>query len=151
MICDFLNTARNEVGARLYFHRRLWFCRRGDAIPACIAGGIPAYLAAGVPGLGGAWSGGCAAGGVCSGGAWWRPPMATAADGTHPTGMHYCFKFKIRLIRLGLSFQRTKIPAFELTTYWFSVRSHNHYIEEATVRQSKAFSNHAWLILVEFT
>ena len=22
-------TARNEVGARLYFHRRLWFCSRG--------------------------------------------------------------------------------------------------------------------------
>ena len=38
-------------------------------------------------------------GGVCSGGgvpgpggAWWRPPrMATAAGGTHPTGMHSCF------------------------------------------------------------
>ena len=25
-ICWFVFTARNEVGARLYFHRRLWFC-----------------------------------------------------------------------------------------------------------------------------
>ena len=36
----------------------------------------------GVHGLGGAWS---------QGGAWWRPPRtATAAGGTHPTGMHSC-------------------------------------------------------------
>ena len=42
-------TASNEVGARLYFHRRLWFCSRGagGGISACIAGGIPACLAAG--------------------------------------------------------------------------------------------------------
>ena len=26
------------------------------------------------------------------GGAWWRPPgTATAAGGTHPPGMHFCF------------------------------------------------------------
>ena len=38
-----------------------------------------------------------ALGGICSGGmsalggAWWRPPKtATAAGGTHPTGMHSC-------------------------------------------------------------
>ena len=45
-----LVTARNEVGARLYFHRRLWFCSQGwgGVIPACIAGGIPACLAAGL-------------------------------------------------------------------------------------------------------
>ena len=72
--------------------------------------------------LGGAWSGGSALGGFCSwgclvpGGAWsqvgsalgddWSrgvgipacteadPPaeMATAADGMHPTGMHYCWQ-----------------------------------------------------------
>ena len=43
-----------------------------------------------VPGLAGPWSGGavCSQGGV---GAWWRPPgTATAAGGTHPTGMHSC-------------------------------------------------------------
>ena len=63
--------------------------------------------------LGGAWSGGCllrgclvwgawSSGGWArgvwfrgvpapDGGAWWRPPrMATAADGTHPAGMHSC-------------------------------------------------------------
>ena len=74
----------------------------GGAIPECIAGGIPACLAAGgcllqgvpVPGEVPAlwvcsqgvcsWGGG---GGVC------RPPWkqtATVADGTHPTGMHSC-------------------------------------------------------------
>ena len=37
----------------------------------------------GVPG-GGGWS---------RGGAWWRPPRtATAASGTHPTGMHSCLQ-----------------------------------------------------------
>ena len=48
--------------------------------------------------LGGAWSQrGVCSWGVCSqgvsapGGTWWRPPgMATAAGGTHPTGMHSC-------------------------------------------------------------
>ena len=52
----------------------------------------------GVPGPGGAWSGGsvpgaCLVWGVCSkGGAWWRPPgRATATGGTHPTGMHSCW------------------------------------------------------------
>ena len=61
------------------------FCSQGGAIPACIAGGIPACLAAGLQG------GGLLRGGVCSGGCLVRPPrMATAAGGTHPTGMHSC-------------------------------------------------------------
>ena len=42
-----------------------------------------------------------------------------------PLGFSH-FQFKIRLIRLGLSFQKTKIPVFELKTYWFTARSHNH-------------------------
>ena len=56
-------TARNEVGARLYFQK---------ASVILLTGG------------GGAWSRG--------GGPWWRPPpeTATAAGGTHPTGMHFC-------------------------------------------------------------
>ena len=59
-------------------------------------------------GVGGACSWGCllSAGGACSRGvfvsgvgsggllpggcAWWRPPTATTAGGTHPTGMHSC-------------------------------------------------------------
>ena len=44
---------------------------------------------------GGAWSRGgvCSRGLVPGGCAWWRPPgTATAADGTHPTGMHSCFQ-----------------------------------------------------------
>ena len=80
----------------------------GCAIPACLVA------------AGGAWSGGFAPEGMCGpgvawsregclvrggllrkrgawsggGGAWWRPPpTATAAGGTHPTGMHSCFKY----------------------------------------------------------
>ena len=41
--------------------------------------------------------------------------------------------FKIRLIRLGFSFQKLNFPVFELTTYWFPVRSHKHYTTESTV------------------
>ena len=56
-----------------------------------------------VPGSGGSAPGGCLVpggglvpgpgeGGLLPGGAWWRPPgTATAAGGTHPTGMHSCF------------------------------------------------------------
>ena len=43
----------------------------------------------GVCPLGGLLPGGSA---LRVGGAWWRPPVtATAADGTHPAGMHSCF------------------------------------------------------------
>ena len=68
-------------------------------------GGVPApggLLPEGCLVLGGACSQGVPAprgllpgGGVPGprGGACWRPPgMATAAGGTHPTGMHSCFK-----------------------------------------------------------
>ena len=38
------------------------------------------------------------------------------------------FEFKIRLSRLGFSFQKQKqIPVFELKNYRLSVRSHKHY------------------------
>ena len=79
------------------------------AILACIAGGIPACLAAEGPAPGGACSrvGACPGGGVCSrGGACWgggvpapgdvetpRQQTATVADGTHPTGMHSRSKY----------------------------------------------------------
>ena len=36
--------------------------------------------------------GACMAGGVCGGGACMTGETATAADGTHPTGMHSCFR-----------------------------------------------------------
>ena len=55
-------------------------CGRG----ACVAGGMHgrgrAYMAEGA----------CMAGGVCGRGACTAGDMATAADGTHPTGMHSC-------------------------------------------------------------
>ena len=56
---------------------------------ACSRGG----LLWGVSAPGDAWSGGGAwsGGSAPRGGAWWRPPRtATAAGGTHPTGMHSC-------------------------------------------------------------
>ena len=65
------------------------------------------------------------------------------------------FVFIIRLIRLGFSFQESKkIPVFELTNYWFPVRSQNHYTTELLwvgdkEKLSVTFC-HAWLILVEF-
>ena len=108
---------------------------RGGAIPACIAGCIPAYLVAGLGGVlskyalqvsrptakgevegdlvqatakgevegdlvqahtQGGVEGDLARGGLLWGvstpGGVWRPPMtATAAGGTHYTGMHSCF------------------------------------------------------------
>ena len=61
----------------------------------------------GVHGPGGVWSQGDAwsRGGLVSGGAWWRPPgMATAAGGTHPTGMHSCFHLKKPIFSVSSSF-----------------------------------------------
>ena len=47
---DKLITARNEVGAKLCFHRRVWFCSRGwgGCLPQCILGYTP--LGADTPG-----------------------------------------------------------------------------------------------------
>ena len=49
------------------------------------------------------------------------------------------FEFKIRLIRLGLS--------FELTTYWF-ILSHSHYTKETTIRgrNRKVTSDLRWYL-----
>ena len=58
----------------------------GSAPGGCLVGGVPGL---GVPGVGGAWSGGGLLPGEVPGGD--HPPMATAAGGTHPTGMHSCF------------------------------------------------------------
>ena len=70
---DIIITARNEVGARFYFHRRLWVCPRGGG---CLLWGG----SRGVP---------------APGEAWWRPSgTATSAGGTHPTGMHSCLTNK---------------------------------------------------------
>ena len=42
-------TARNEVGARLYFHRRVWFCSQGGS--ASVHAGIPPPPGPGTPPL----------------------------------------------------------------------------------------------------
>ena len=79
-------------------------CPGGGAIPSCIAGGIPACLAAGLGGgipaclagfqvhtQGGGSLGGSGRGVLCSGGGGGDPSvMATAGGGTHPTGLHSC-------------------------------------------------------------
>ena len=71
-------------------------------MPTCIAGGIPACLAAGGAcsgaegGLGGGVRGIPAPGRVPAQGGLHIPPRkqtATVADGTHPTGMHSCLLF----------------------------------------------------------
>ena len=56
---------------------------RGDLVRegGCLVQGVPA------PGVSGP-----------RGGAWWRPPRtATAAGGTHPTGMHSCINSNVLL------------------------------------------------------
>ena len=76
---------------------------RGGSAPGGVPGpggvcswGVPGP--GGVPGLRGAWSQGVPGG---------EPPgAATAADGTHPTGMHSCFFYKIQL---EISVQSTTI------------------------------------------
>ena len=47
----------------------------------------------GMCGRGCAWQGGCMAG-EGGGAAWQARKMTTAADRTHPNGMHSCFKYK---------------------------------------------------------
>ena len=42
-----------------------------------------------------AWQGRCMVGGVCGRGAYMPGDTATAADGTHPTGMHSCLHMLI--------------------------------------------------------
>ena len=52
-------------------------------------------MAEGVHGRGHAWQGGaCMAGGVHGRGACVAGETATTVGGTHPTGMHSCFRFK---------------------------------------------------------
>ena len=62
----------------------------------------------GMHGRGHAWQGACMAGGMCGRGCVWQGgvhgqgtcvtgEMATAVDGTHPTGMHSCFYIKFKV------------------------------------------------------
>ena len=86
--CFIMNYYRPQLSCEGYVFTRICHSAHGgDAIPACIADGIPAYLAAG----GGLLPGGCLVPG--EGGALETPPKqtATVADGTHPTGMHSCY------------------------------------------------------------
>ena len=134
----FFITARKRSLRRLCFTRVCNSVHSGGgAIPACIAGGIPACLAAGLWGVsqhalqvsrptqGGSWGG--SGQGVVS-----RPtprevsrptprgvsisacteadpPTATAADGTHPTGMHSCFYDIFRENKRAISQGKSRI------------------------------------------
>ena len=61
---------------------------------------VRCLFSGGVSAPGGCLLGGCLLQGVSAhggclllgGGAWSRPPMATAVGGMHPTGMHSCWK-----------------------------------------------------------
>ena len=50
-------------------------------------------MAGGMHGRGCAWQGACMAGGMHGRGVCVAGEMATAVDGTHPTGMHSCLTF----------------------------------------------------------
>ena len=107
-------TARNEVGARLCFHRHVWFCSQGGGLPRCMLGYHPPP-GADSPGRGhppppdSVHRGGglpqCMLGYHPPGADTPRsrhPPCPPAAEhagrygqragGTHPTGMQSCFK-----------------------------------------------------------
>ena len=82
-----------QISGSLPLANEVW----GEVIfsEACVKNSVQGgCLVWGVPGLGGTWSGG----GACSRGRCLllggclveTPPMATAADGTHSTGMHSC-------------------------------------------------------------
>ena len=75
-------TVRNVVAERLCFHRRLWFCSQGE-------------------------------GEVYPSMHWVRPPpTATAADGTHPTGMHSCFTLWELICTLFCYSESTQLTAW---------------------------------------
>ena len=69
----------NEVWVKVIFlHLSVILFTGGGACSGgyLLPGGVPAPGGMPAPGVG----------------AWWRPPQtATAAGGTHPTGMHSCF------------------------------------------------------------
>ena len=85
------------------------------AIPACIAGGIPACLAVGLQGGACSGGGGPCSGRVCSGGCLlrggggvWvcgdpaaRKQTATVADGTHPTGLKMHWQI-LEIVKLNI-------------------------------------------------
>ena len=83
-------TVRNVVAARLCFHRRLWFCSRGEGV-------YPSMH----------WAGeGCLPPAKCipvHAGIHAPSPAATAADGTHPNGMHSCWYLSLNCyLRIAL-------------------------------------------------
>ena len=84
-------TARNEVGARLYFHRRLWFCPQGGGMRGC-RGGVHACWGACVVGGGvcGCQGACMVAGGMhgCWGHAWLLGGMCGHMGGMHSCGGH---------------------------------------------------------------
>ena len=127
----FLLPPTNEVCGKVIFSQACVMnsVQRGDAwsqggawscgVPG--PGGMPGPRGCLVPGEGlvpggcliqggeGAWSGGCLVWGRMPGQGGRKggepPGMATAAGGTHPTGMHSCFEFRCPLLTIKVAAQ----------------------------------------------
>ena len=82
-----LFTVRNVVAVRLCFHRRLSFCSRGGGMYHSVHW-ADTHLVRPPPGRQTPPSNAC----------WDRlPPAATAADSTHPIGMHSCHRMYLTI------------------------------------------------------
>ena len=98
-----LITARKRSLGQGYIFRSVCqeFCPQGGCLVrggSCCQGGC---LVRGVPAPGGLLQGVPAVGGACSGGCLVETPQtATAAGGTHSTGMHSCFRVRERELSL---------------------------------------------------
>ena len=114
MWCSFCYRPQRSMGKGIFFYRRLWFCPQGGCLllGGCLVRG-GTWSRDGVCSQGDAWSQGELVWGVCSwgvpglegsapgglvpGGCLVETPVpppgtATAAGGTHPTGMHSCYQ-----------------------------------------------------------
>ena len=91
----YIVTVRNSSCGKVLFSQ-VSVCSQGGCIPVracmCVSHHVRGRgcLPEGGVCLGDIWPGGCLPGGVCLVGCT-PPETASAADGTHPTGMHSCY------------------------------------------------------------
>ena len=137
-------TVRNVVAARLWFHRYLSFCSRGGGgcVPQHALGRIPRadYPLGRYP----------SRVDTLPPGKHPRPhPAATAADGTHPSGMHSWFFwpfFSKRMdVNIGVcSSSNTSLTAQELSVWLIQIteelplNGHQHYHRHLAVKATLA-------------